>query len=82
MRDNPNPFNPVTIVKYALPVDTHTHLKIYDILGREVASLVDEDRPAGYHEVNFGGDKFSSGVYLFRMEAGSFVSVKKLVLLK
>jgi hypothetical protein len=78
----PNPFNPVTIVKYAQPVETHTHLKMYDILGREVASLVDEDRPAGYHQVSFDGGRFSSGVYFYRMEAGGFASVKKLLLLK
>jgi hypothetical protein len=78
----PNPFNPATIVKYALPVDTHTHLKIYHILGREVVSLVDENMPAGYHQSTFDGGRFSSGVYFYRMEAGSFTSVKKLVLLK
>jgi tetratricopeptide (TPR) repeat protein len=78
----PNPFNPVTIVTYALPVDTHTHLKIYDILGREVISLVDENMPAGYHQSTFDASGFSSGVYFYRMEAGSFASVKKLLLLK
>jgi parallel beta-helix repeat protein len=78
----PNPFNPVTIVKYALPIDTHTHLKIYDILGREVISLVDENMPAGYHQSTLDATRFSSGVYFYRMEAGSFTSVKKLVFLK
>jgi hypothetical protein len=78
----PNPLNPSTIVKYDLPIATHTHVKMYDILGREVASLVDEDRPAGYHQVSFDGGRFSSGVYFYRMEAGGFASVKKLLLLK
>ena len=89
----PNPFNPLTTINFDLPVDAHTHLKIYDALGREVASLVDEDRQAGYHKTSFDGSRFASGVYFYRMQAfpgpkpgggqsSGFASVKKLVLLK
>lgn len=89
----PNPFNPTTTVNFDLPVDSHTHLKMYDVLGREVATLVDEDRSAGYHRVNFDASTLASGIYFYRLDArpttsggrgqaGQFTSVKKLLLLK
>jgi hypothetical protein len=57
-------------------------LKIYDILGRELISLVDENMPAGYHQSTFDASRFSSGVYFYRMEAGSYTSVKKMIMMK
>ncbi len=78
----PNPFNPTTIINYQLPVGNHVTLKIYDILGREVATLVNEKTSAGSYSVKFDGSRLASGVYFYRLEAGSFVSVKKLVLLR
>ena len=78
----PNPFNPSTIIKYTIPKQNFVELKIYDILGREVATLVNEEKSAGNYEINFNGSKLSSGVYFYRLQAGSFVSTKKFVMLK
>ncbi len=78
----PNPFNPLTTIKYDLPVDANVNLKVYDMLGREVLSLVDRFETAGYHQTTVDGTKLSSGVYFYRIRAGSFTDVKKLLLLK
>jgi hypothetical protein len=78
----PNPFNPSTTIKFELPRTSQVNLTVYDILGREVSVLVNERREAGVHEVKFDGSNLASGVYLYRLQAGAFVSTKKLVLLK
>jgi photosystem II stability/assembly factor-like uncharacterized protein len=78
----PNPFNPSTRIDYSIPRSSFVTLKVYDILGREAATLVNEEKPAGNYEVEFNGSNLSSGVYFYRIEAESFVSTKKLVLLK
>ena len=78
----PNPFNPMTIIKYELPENSRVQLKIYDILGKEVAELVNEDKPAGYHEVEFNASSLPSGIYFYRIQAGSFVDTKKMILMK
>jgi len=78
----PNPFNPTTNVKYGLPEDAHVTIMLYDILGRQVGTLVNEDQQAGYHQVQFNGDKLASGMYFFRMQAGDFAETKKMMLLK
>ena len=83
----PNPFNPTTTIKYSVPkIINHKssiiNLKIYDILGNEVATLVNENKAPGNYEVNFDGSNLSSGVYFYRLETGSFTSVKKLMLIK
>jgi hypothetical protein len=78
----PNPFNPVTNIKYQLPKDGFVTLKIYDITGREIAKLVNEQKPAGNYTVAFNGSNFASGVYFYRIQAGDFVQVKKMVLIK
>jgi hypothetical protein len=78
----PNPFNPLTIIRYDLPKTIHVTLKIYDLLGREVAVLVDEQKPAGAYQVTFNAHSLSSGVYFYRLQAGSFTETKKLLLLK
>ena len=78
----PNPFNPTTKMDYSIPRASFVTLKVYDILGREVATLVNEEKPAGNYEVEFNGKGLSSGVYFYRIQAGNFVSTKKLVLLK
>lgn len=78
----PNPFNPSTSISYALPSDAHVTIRVYDVLGREVLTLVDGIVEAGYHQTQFDGIGLSSGVYLYRMEAGHYVAVKKFVLLK
>jgi photosystem II stability/assembly factor-like uncharacterized protein len=78
----PNPFNPVTNIKYQLPKDGFVTLKIYDITGREIAKLVNEQKPAGNYTVLFNGSNFASGVYFYRIQSGDFVQVKKMVLIK
>jgi hypothetical protein len=78
----PNPFNPVTSILYSLPVRRDVTLKIYDILGIEVTTLVHETQNAGDHEVKFNALNLASGIYLYRLQAGEFNSVKKLILLK
>jgi hypothetical protein len=78
----PNPFNPVTSIKYQLPKDSNVSLKVYDMLGREVAVLVNEYKQAGYYKVDFNGSTLSSGVYIYRLTADKFVATKKLILMK
>jgi hypothetical protein len=78
----PNPFNPSTSIKYELPKASDLRLSVFDLLGREVAVLVNERRDSGAHEVKFDGSNLASGVYFYRLEAGDFVQSKKLVLLK
>jgi len=83
----PNPFNPTTAIRYQLSAISHVTLKIYDILGREVTTLVDEKENAGTHQIRFDGTRFASGVYFYRLEAKSeggmsFMQTKKLVLIK
>ncbi len=78
----PNPFNPTTIINYQLPMTNDVTLKVYDVLGREVATLVNEQKSPGTYTVNFDGSRFASGVYFYRLRAGSFVSTKRMVLLK
>ncbi|MBE2217303.1 MAG: T9SS type A sorting domain-containing protein [Ignavibacteria bacterium] len=78
----PNPFNPATTIKFALPVNGMTTLKVYDIAGKEVASLVEADLEAGNHEVNFNASQLSSGTYFYRITSGSFTDIKKMMLVK
>ena len=78
----PNPFNPVTTIEYSIPFESYVILKVYDILGREVATLVNEQKNAGYYRITFNASNLSSSVYFYRIQAGSFVSTKKFVLLK
>ncbi len=80
----PNPFNPVTTIEYSVPKASFITIKVYDILGNEVAILVNQKEQAGMHSVKFtpGSRQLASGVYFYRMQAGSFVSVKKLILIK
>ncbi len=82
----PNPFNPTTKIRFSIPnVGTglaQTELKVFDILGNEVATLVNEQKEPGYYEVDFNASKFASGVYVYRLQSGSFVSTQKMMVLK
>jgi len=78
----PNPFNPSTKIKFAVPEKSNVLIKIYDILGSEVATLVNEEMDAGWYENNFNAAGLSSGVYFLKMEAGSYVNTKKMILLR
>jgi len=78
----PNPFNPSTKISYQLPVKSLVTLRVYDIIGREVATLVNEQQNPGLYDVTFDGSWLASGVYFYRIEAGTFIQTKKFVLLK
>ncbi|MGE5458411.1 MAG: T9SS type A sorting domain-containing protein [Methanococcaceae archaeon] len=80
--NNPNPLNPSTTISYEIPAPMHVELKIYDLLGREITTLVSEDQSAGLHSVHFDGSSLSSGVYIYSLQAGGFRDTKKLMLLK
>ena len=78
----PNPFNPSTTISYQIPVPGKVTLKIYDILGREVTTLVNKEQKAGNYKVNFDASRLASGVYFYRIIAGDFVQTKKMILLR
>jgi hypothetical protein len=78
----PNPFNPTTGVRFQVPGVSDVKLIVYDILGREVATLVNERKAAGRYEVRFDASGLASGVYIYRLTAGSFVQTRKMILLK
>jgi subtilisin-like proprotein convertase family protein len=78
----PNPFNPTTNIKFALPKSGFVTLKVYDIVGKEVATLVNEQLTAGTYEHNFNASAFSSGVYFYKISAGDFTEIKKMMLVK
>jgi len=78
----PNPFNPVTNIKYDLPKDVFVKIKIYDLLGREIKTLVNEFKQAGSYLVSFNGSEFASGIYFYKIQAGNFIQVKRMMLIK
>jgi hypothetical protein len=78
----PNPFNPTTSINYDLPVSSIVTLQIYDVSGREIATLVNEQQNAGIYNVQFHGSNIASGVYFYRIKAGEFTQVKKMFLIK
>ena len=78
----PNPFNPSTKIRWQSPVSGWQTLKVYDVLGNEVATLVNEEKIAGKYEVNFNASSLASGVYIYKIQAGSFINSKKMILLK
>lgn len=78
----PNPFNPSTTISYQLPENTHVSIKVFDIMGREVATLVNEFNIAGYHHVQFNASYLSSGFYIYKMNAGKNSSTRILNLIK
>jgi len=78
----PNPFNPTTNIQYQLPQVAKVTLKVYDILGSEVATLVNEEQEAGYKEIQFNGVNLASGMYVYRLQAGNYISTKKMLMIK
>ncbi|MCU7500093.1 MAG: T9SS type A sorting domain-containing protein [Ignavibacteria bacterium] len=78
----PNPFNPTTTIRYAIASPSHVTLKIFDMLGREVAVLVNEEKPEGLYNAVWKADNVSSGVYFYELRAGSFVEKKKMMLVR
>ncbi|MBI3124806.1 MAG: putative Ig domain-containing protein [Ignavibacteriales bacterium] len=78
----PNPFNPTTSIKYALPKESRVRIAVFNILGQEVATLVNSVKPAGYHSVDFKANNIPSGMYIYKIETESFTQVKKMLLMK
>jgi len=78
----PNPFNPSTLIRYAIPVKSHVLLTVHNLLGQVVATIVNGEQEAGFHEIRFEAPNLASGVYLYRLEAGKFVQTKKLTLIR
>ena len=78
----PNPFNPVTTIEYSIPQKEFVTVKIYDVLGKEIKTLVNEEKIAGYYQIEFEAKGLSSGVYFYQLQAGSFTNTKKLILLR
>ena len=78
----PNPFNPGTLISYQLPEKSFVLIRVYDLLGEELATLVNEEKSAGSYDVNFHAGKLSSGFYIYTIKAGNFTSTKKMMLMK
>ena len=78
----PNPFNSTTTINYSIPKASLVTIKIYDVLGNEVSTLLNTEKSAGYYKLKFNASKLASGIYFYRMRAGDFISIKKLILLK
>ncbi len=78
----PNPFNPITTIRFKLPESGNVRLNVFDGLGRLVTNLINKKLNAGAYEVKWNGDAFASGIYFYRLEAGSFISTKKMILTK
>jgi hypothetical protein len=78
----PNPFNPITVISYQLSAFSNVKLTVFDILGREVTTLVNEEKQPGTYEVKFDATSLSSGIYFYRLQAGSFVETKKMILIR
>jgi hypothetical protein len=81
-QNHPNPFNPSTTITYDLPARSHVTLKVFNVLGEEIATLVNGNVEAGWHQVQWNADRLSSGVYFYRLQAGKFVENRKMILLR
>jgi photosystem II stability/assembly factor-like uncharacterized protein len=82
LQNYPNPFNPVTKIKYTIAENSNVSLKIFDILGREIVTLVNQQQSTGIYEVTFDANNYSSGIYFYRLQAGNYNEIKKMILQK
>ncbi|PJA97720.1 MAG: peptidase S8, partial [Ignavibacteriales bacterium CG_4_9_14_3_um_filter_30_11] len=81
-QNNPNPFNPTTQINYAIKQEGLVTINIYDVLGRVITTLVNENKTAGFYTVNFDASKFSSGVYFYTIKSNDFFDRKKMIVMK
>jgi hypothetical protein len=82
IQNYPNPFNPSTKIKYSISQSSQVQIKVFDILGNEIETLVNEEKPVGTYELTWNAEALPSGVYFYQLKAGSFVETKKMLLLK
>ena len=78
----PNPFNPSTTIRFEIPRTSQVSLRVYNVLGQEIETLVDEEKPAGIFDMQFSASNLSSGIYMYRLWAGDYVSTKRMLVLK
>lgn len=78
----PNPFNSTTTINYSIPKTCFVRITVYDLLGKEIETLVNHEQTVGNYKIDFDGDKLTSGIYFYRIQAGNFSETKKLILLK
>jgi hypothetical protein len=78
----PNPYNPTTVITYSIPISSNVILKVYNVLGKLITTLVNENQESVYYKINFDASGLSNGVYFYKIQAGSYTSVKKMLLLK
>ena len=78
----PNPFNPETIISYSVPKSEFVLVKVYNAVGQEIKTLVNEQQPSGQYEIKFSGNNLASGIYFYQLKAGEFVVTKKMILMK
>ena len=78
----PNPFNSITNIEFSIPMDSYVTIKIYNLLGKEISTLVDNPLQTGFHNVNWDADQFASGVYFIKLNTGDYTQSKKLMLIK
>ncbi len=78
----PNPFNPSTVISFSVPLTAQVTLKVYDVLGTEIATLINEEKSAGTYQVTLDGSSLSSGMYFYKLQSGNFAETKKMSLLK
>jgi len=78
----PNPFNPSTTINFQIPSQSFVSLKIYDVLGNEIKTLVNKVKPAGLYDIEFDGSSLPSGIYLYKLQTPNFTQTKKMILLK
>ncbi|MEJ2495041.1 MAG: T9SS type A sorting domain-containing protein, partial [Ignavibacteriaceae bacterium] len=78
----PNPFNPSTLIEYSLAKTSFVNLTIFNVLGEKIKNLIDKEQASGIYQINFDASSLPSGIYFYRIEAGNFVEIKKMVLLR
>lgn len=82
LQNYPNPFNPVTLISYQIPELSFVTLKIYDVLGNEVATLVEKEKSVGNYKIEFGGSDLSSGIYFYQLRSNGYSETKKMIIIK